>query len=240
VNIEKPGQTHDELITALRRADRQHGTKVGALCSGAWILARAGFLNGMKAAIHWDFHDAFTEAFPEVNLLRNVFVADERYVTASGGSATADLMLHLIEREHGYDLSVAVADQMVYNAVRDATAAQRVSLQSRAGMRNPHLATAIDKMRQHLDDPISPARIASDLGISTRQLERLFGKYLNTSPKKYFMEMRLDRARHLLLQTEMSVTEVAVACGFESPGHFARVYRTAYGVTPMMQRGRMA
>jgi transcriptional regulator GlxA family with amidase domain len=240
VNIEKPGQTHGELITALRRADRQHGTKVGALCSGAWILARAGFLNGMKAAIHWDFHDAFTEAFPEVNLLRNVFVADERYVTASGGSATADLMLHLIEREHGYDLSVAVADQMVYNAVRDATAAQRVSLQSRAGMRNPHLATAIDKMRQHLDDPISPARIASDLGISTRQLERLFGKYLNTSPKKYFMEMRLDRARHLLLQTEMSVTEVAVACGFESPGHFARVYRTAYGVTPMMQRGRMA
>jgi transcriptional regulator GlxA family with amidase domain len=155
VNIEKPGQTHDELITALRRADRQHGTKVGALCSGAWILARAGFLNGMKAAIHWDFHDAFTEAFPEVNLLRNVFVADEPYVTASGGSATADLMLHLIEREHGYDLSVAVADQMVYNAVRDATAAQRVSLQT---------APRIDKMRQHLDDPISPARIASDLG----------------------------------------------------------------------------
>ena len=149
-------------------------------------------------------------------------------------------MLHLIEREHGYDLSVAVADQMVYNAVRDASAGQRVSVQSRAGMRNPHLATAIDKMRMHIDDPISPSLIASDLGISTRQLERLFGKYLNTSPKKYFMEMRLDRARHLLLQTEMSVTEVAVACGFESPGHFARVYRTAYGVTPMMQRGRLA
>jgi transcriptional regulator GlxA family with amidase domain len=239
MNIERPDPSHDVLITALRRADRQQGAHIGALCSGAWILARAGFLNGIKTAIHWDYHDAFMESFPEVNLVRNVFVSDERHLTASGGSATADLMLHLIEREHGYDLSVAVADQMVYNAVRDATSAQRVSLQSRAGIRNPHLASAIEQMRGHIDDPVSPSKIAAGLGISTRQLERLFGKYLNTSPKKYFMEMRLERARHLLLQTEMSVTEIAMACGFESPGHFARVYRGAFGVTPIMQRGRL-
>lgn len=226
------------LVAALRR-ERARGTPIGALCSGAYILARAGFLDGMQVAIHWDYHDSFMEAFPEVNLVRNVFVADEKHVTASGGTATADLMLHLIERDHGYDLSVAVADQMVYNAVRNATAAQRVSLQSRNGMRNTHLAKAIQVMHDNLETPISPTIIAKDLGISTRQLERLFGKYLNSSPKKYFMEMRLERARHLLLQSEASITEVAMACGFDSPGHFSRVYRSAFGVTPMLQRDRM-
>lgn len=231
---------HSTLVTALRRTNRHGRAKIGALCSGAWILAKGGFLNGMAAAIHWEYHDAFMEEFPEVHLVRNVFVADMRHVTASGGTATADLMLHLIAQDHGMDLSVAVADQMVYNAVREATAAQKVSLQSRNGMRNRHMAAALELMKANIDDPIPPSRIARELGISTRQLERLFGKYLNTSPKKYYMEMRLDRARHLLVQTEMSVIDVAAACGFDTPGHFARVYRTAFGVTPMMQRGRLS
>lgn len=178
------------LLAALRR-EKARGVAVGALCSGAWVLAEAGFLDGMQAAIHWEYHDGFMEAFPEVNLVRSVFVADEKHVTASGGTATADLMLHLIECEHGYDLAVAVADQMVYNAVRNATAEQRVSLQSRNGMRNAHLARAIQMMNDHISDPVSPKVIADKIGISTRQLERLFGKYLNTSPKKYLMEVRL-------------------------------------------------
>ena len=227
------------LLAALRRA-RVQGAAVGALCSGAWVLAEAGFLDGMQAAIHWEYHDSFMEAFPEVNLVRSVFVADEKHMTASGGTATADLMLHLIEREHGYDLAVAVADQMVYNAVRNATAEQKVSLQSRNGMRNKHLAKAIQIMHDHINEPISASIIAEQIGISTRQLERLFGKYLNASPKKYFMEMRLERARNLLVQTEASVTEIALACGFESSGHFSRVYRAAFGVTPMLQRGKLS
>ncbi len=226
------------LLAALRRA-KVHGTPIGALCSGAWVLAEAGFLDGMQAAIHWEYHDAFMEAFPEVNLVRSVFVADEKHVTASGGTATADLMLHLIEREHGHDLSVAVADQMVYNAVRNATAEQRVSLQSRNGMRNAHLTKAIQIMSERIANPVSPSVIAEQIGISTRQLERLFGKYLNASPKKYFMELRLEKARNLLIQTESSVTDVAFACGFESAGHFSRVYRATYGVTPMLQRSRL-
>lgn len=226
------------LLAALRW-ERARGTPIGALCSGAWILAEAGFLDGMQAAIHWEYHDAFMEAFPEVNLVRSVFVADEKHITASGGTATADLMLHLIGQDHDEELAVAVADQMVYNAVRNASAKQRVSLQSRNGTRNAHLAKAIHIMRDCIATPISPSQIAEDLGISTRQLERLFGKYLNTSPKKYFMELRLERAQNLLLQTEASVTEVAMACGFESPGHFSRVYRSSFGVTPHGQKSKI-
>lgn len=227
------------LVKALRR-ERARGTRIGGLCSGAHILAKAGFLDGMRAAIHWEYHDSFSEQFPRVQLVRNVFVPDEKIITASGGTATADLMLHLIEQEHGYDLSVAVSDQMVYNAVRDASAAQRVSFQSRAGIRNKHLARAIEIMRSRIDDPISPSVIADELGITTRQIERLFGIYLSTSPKKYFMAMRLERARHLLLQSEAAVTEIAMACGFGTASHFSRSYRSAFGISPMMQRCRLS
>ena len=227
-----------ELLAVLRR-ERVRGAALGALCSGAYILARAGFLDALQCAIHWEFHDSFMEEFPEVNLVRSVFVANEKFITASGGTATADLMLHLIESAHGHDLAVAVADQMIYNAVRDATAEQRVSLQSRHGMRNPHMAKAIQKMNATLEAPVSPTSIAQEIGISTRQLERLFGKYLNCSPKKYYVEMRLERARNLLVQTDRSVTEIALACGFESPGHFSRVYRANFGVTPSAQQGKI-
>lgn len=228
------------LIASLRRMDRHGATRIGALCSGAYVLARAGFLDGRAAAIHWEYHDGMMASFPDVRLVRNVFVADERYITASGGTATADLMLHLIEADHGRALASAVADQMVYATVREASAEQKASLQARDGMRNAHLAGAITLMRDTLDDPLPAPAIAERQNISIRQLERLFGRYLNTTPMKYYMDLRLERARHLLLQTEMSAIDIALACGFESPGHFSRVYRTAFGVTPMAQRDRLS
>jgi AraC family transcriptional regulator, glycine betaine-responsive activator len=232
-------QDHRALVRVLRKEARTRTAHVGALCSGAWVLAEAGLLEGHRAAIHWDYHDAFAEAFPGVTLVRGVFVSDDTFVTASGGTATADLMLHLLEQDHGYDLSVAVADQMVYSTVRSESALQRISLQSRKGIRNEHLARAVEIMRTTLDAPVPPAAIAGRLGISVRQLERLFRDNLGLTPKQQYTEMRLERARSLLLQTEMSVTEVAVATGFESAGHFARVYRQAYGITPREQRARL-
>ncbi|MGP3698863.1 GlxA family transcriptional regulator [Rhodobacter sp. NSM] len=233
--IHVQNHTTPALLNFLRR-ERAAGMSIGAICSGAYVLARAGFLTGVKTAIHWEFHDLFGEEFPEVDLVRNVFVTDEKFVTASGGTAAADLMLHLIAREHGRDLSTAIADQMVYNAVREGTAAQRVSLQSRHGMRNAHLSRAIELMQEHVEEPLSPFVLAGRLGISTRQLERLFGKFLNTSPKRYMMEIRLTRARNLIVQTEQSVSEIAMACGFTSTSHFTKVFRSRYGVTPVAHR----
>lgn len=229
----------DRLKAAIRRA-RSHGVKLGALCSGAYVLAKMGLLDNLPAAIHWEFHDSFEEEFPDVALMRSVFVADAPIVSASGGSATADLMLHLIGETHGEDLSITVADQMVYTTVREGSARQRVSLQSRTGIRSPRLAEAIRIMRAAVEEPIPTTEIARQVGVSTRQLERLFGKYLQVSPKKYMLELRLERARSLLVQTEMSVVEVALACGFENSGHFSRVYRATYGVSPTHQRRRLS
>jgi len=231
--------TTPDLLAVIRR-ERARGHLAGALCSAAYCLAKTGVLDGVQAAIHWDFHDSFMEEFPDVILVRNVFVADDKYITASGGTATADLMIHLIERDHGHDLAVEVADMMLYNSVREPTAEQKLSLQSRHGIRNEHLTRAIKAMSENIEHPISPAEIAKDIGISTRQLERLFGRHLNCSPKKYYVDMRLQKARNLLLQTEKPVTEIAFLSGFASPAHFARVYRNQFGLSPIHQRGKIA
>lgn len=226
-----------EIVNFLRR-ERVHGTQIGGLCSGAFVLAQAGFLTDIRTALHWEYHDAFMERYPDVSLCRNVFVADEKHITASGGTATADLMLHLIERDHGTDLATAIADQMVYNTVRNADDKQRVSLQARHGMRNEKLIKAIKMMESELEFPISPSIIAAEIGISVRQLERLFGRFLNCSPSKYYMELRMTKAQRLLLQTEQSISDIGMACGFISVSHFSRVYRAHFGCSPTMKINR--
>lgn len=230
--------TKRPIISALRKA-RAAGSRLGALCSGTYALALAGMLRDMRVAVHWDYHDAFAEEFPDTELVRSVFVADQPIISASGGAATADLMLHLIATTHSADLATAVADQMVYNTVREGSAEQRVSLQARSGIRHPKLTQAIHLMQTSIERPQPISQIAAQVGLSSRQLERLFSKYLDTSPNRYMRHLRLERARHLLLQTEMSVIEIALACGFDNPGHFGRVYRSAYGVSPSQQRNRL-
>ncbi|MHA7775230.1 GlxA family transcriptional regulator [Roseibium sp. M-1] len=224
-----------EVLAFLRR-ERARGTQIGAICSGAYVLAKAGLLTDRRAAIHWSFHDSFEENFPEVELCKNVFVADETFVTASGGTAAADLMLHLIGEKHGTDLAVAIADMMVYSGVRPATARQQISLQARHGIRNPHIAEAIRLLNESAPYYLPTSEIARKIGISTRQLERLFQKHLKVSPKRFAIDQKLTRARNLLLQTEGSISEIALACGYESASHFIRTYHNRFGVTPHNQR----
>ncbi|MEP1573106.1 GlxA family transcriptional regulator [Roseibium album] len=224
-----------DVLSFIRR-ERSRGTLIGAICSGAFVLAKAGLLDGRRAAMHWAFHDSFQENFPDVELVRNVFVADETFVTASGGTAATDLMLHLIGETHGMDLAMAIADQMVYSGVRPAHATQQISVQARYGIRNPHIAEAIRLLNESAPYFMPTSEIARRIGISTRQLERLFQKHLKMSPKKYAINQKLTKARNLLLQTEQSISEIALACGYESPSHFIRTYQNRFGVTPHNQR----
>ena len=220
----------------LRRHARLGTGRIGAICCGAYVLAEAGLLQGRSCALHWGYHDAFMEDHPDVDLDPSVFVIDGRYVSSSGGTAATDLILRLIEDAHGADLSRRVAESLVYTSVRAEGEGQRFSANSRIGIRNHRLAKAVELIEAELDEPLRTADVAQRVGLSPRQLERLFGRYLNCSPKKYRMEMRLNRARELLRQTEMSVINVALACGFTSPSHFSKCYRTRFGSTPY-QRG---
>jgi AraC family transcriptional regulator, glycine betaine-responsive activator len=233
INVQRHAKP--ELLRYLR-GERARGIQIGAICSGAYVLAEAGFLDDRRAAVHWEFHDVFAERFPSVNLTKSVFVADEKFVTASGGAAVADLMLHMIARDHGRDLAASVADQMVYNAVRDGSATQKVSMRSRYGLRNSRVGEAIRLMEENIESPLSSAELARKLGISARQLERMFERYLNTTPKRYIMELRLHRARNLIVQSDQALTDIAMACGFVSTSHFSKVYRDHFGNTPGSQR----
>lgn len=224
------------VLTWLRREARK-GLALGALCTGAQALAEAGLLDGRRCTIHWENRDSFEEDFPEVALTQNIFVIDRDRYTAAGGAASTDLMLKLIARRHGAELANLVADQMIHTAIRSDKDAQRLSIPTRIGVRHPKLATVIHRMEEHIEDPVSPVTLAADVGLSTRQLERLFRRYLDRSPKRYYMELRLAKARNLLLQTDMSVINVALACGFTSPSHFSKCYRLLYQTTPYRERG---
>jgi transcriptional regulator GlxA family with amidase domain len=227
------------LISWLRREARK-GPVVGGLCTAAHTLAMAGLLDGKKATIHWENHDSFAEAFEDVKLTKSVFVVDGGRMTAAGGTASIDLMLKLIADDHGEDLANAVADQLIYSSIRTDQDTQRLSVPTRIGVRHPKLSTVIQMMEGHIEEPVSPAALAKDVGMSTRQLERLFRRYLNRSPKRYYMELRLQKARNLLMQTDMSVINVALACGFASPSHFSKCYRAHYETTPYRERGTRA
>lgn len=225
------------LLSFVRR-ERSRGRPIGALCSGAYVLAKAGLLDGVRTSIHWEYHDAFLEEFPDVALCRSVFVADDKYITAAGGAATADLMLHLIAEAHGSQLSSVVADQMLFSVVRESDSRQTASIPYRVGARSPHLIKAIDLMTKSIEEPRAMSSIAQEIGITTRHLERLFGRHFHCSPTKYFVDLRLQKARNLLAHTDLSITEIALASGFRSNSHFSRMYKTHFGDSPSTQRAR--
>ena len=224
------------VLTWLRKQSRR-GIAVGAVCTGAHILARAGLLDGKRCTIHWENQAAFSEEFPEAELCNLLYVTDEGTFTCAGGTAAADMMLHLIAEDHGPELSSLVADSLVHAPVRGDADEQRLSVPARIGVRHPKLVNIIQTMERNTEDPISPSDLARGVNMSTRQLERLFRRYLNRSPKRYYMELRLEKARNLLLQTDMSVINVALACGFTSPSHFSKCYRSHFNRTPYRERG---
>ena len=231
--------TTKKLIGWLRREARR-GLIIGGLCTAAYPMAKAGLLDEKKATIHWENQDSFAEEFLEVELTKTVFVCDGNRYTTAGGTSSIDLLLKIIADEHGEELANAVADQMIYSSIRTDQDTQRLSVPTRIGVRHPKLSKVIQMMEINIEEPISPSILAKDVGMSTRQLERLFRRYLDRSPKRYYMELRLQKARNLLMQTDMSVINVALACGFASPSHFSKCYRAHYDTTPYRERGSHA
>ncbi|MFO6463166.1 GlxA family transcriptional regulator [Jannaschia sp. KMU-145] len=234
--IDVASATTKRLVSWLRREARR-GVTIGGLCTASWTMAVAGLLDGKRATIHWENQDSFAEEFPEIELTKSIFTADGKRITTAGGTASVDLMLHIIAQDHGEGLAALVADQLIYSSIRTDQDTQRLSIPTRIGVRHPRLSQVIREMEQNIEEPISPSILAADVGMSTRQLERLFRRYLSRSPKKYYMELRLGKARNLLMQTDMSIINVALACGFTSPSHFSKCYRAHYGTTPYRERG---
>ena len=223
------------LLRFLRRfADRRVG--IGALCTGGYALARAGLLDGYRATIHWENLSALREEFPRVIISNQVFTIDRDRYTASGGIAPLDLMLHLIKGKMGARVAQLVAEQFIVDRARNDRDQQFVPLRAQLGASHDGLIKVAQLMEEHIERPMSLDKIAAAAGLSRRQIERLFKRHLDCVPKKYYLQMRLRRARELLVQTAMPIMDITAACGFQSPPHFSKCYRRQFGCPPSAER----
>jgi len=224
-----------QLINRLRHM-ASHGTAIGGLCTASHIMAKAGLLDGYDCTIHWENLTAFTEEFPDIEITSELFEIDRNRYTCAGGTAALDMMLNWISLFRGSKIAADVADEMLHHRIRDGHESQRMELRSRIGVAHPKLLAVVGLMEENLEEPLSCAGLAKQVGLSTRQLERLFRKYMDNAPTRYYLELRLKRARYLLRQTSLPILSIALAAGFVSASHFSKCYREFFKHTPSEER----
>jgi transcriptional regulator GlxA family with amidase domain len=224
-----------ETLALLRAAARRFRA-IGGVEAGSWLLARAGLLDGRAATTHWEDHEDFGARFPEVNLLPDRFVIDGRTFTSGGASPTFDLMLHLIRSRFGHPLALEVASVFIYDEAHTPNDAQPLVSLGRLAGYEPRVAAAIRLMEAHLDSPLTTAAVARRLGLSVRTLELLFKQALGIGPGTYYLRLRLQAARRLLLDTRFSMQVIAVRSGFGSHAAFSRTFRRHYALSPSAYR----
>jgi transcriptional regulator GlxA family with amidase domain len=224
-----------KTFAGLRRLSR-HGSQLGALCTGSYVLARAGLLDGYRCTIHWENLAGVSEDFPHIEVSSELFEFDRDRFTCSGGTAALDMLLHMIVRDHGQELALKVSEQFLHDRIRDPHDHQRMALRLRLGIRHPKLLQAVALMEANLEAPLALTELARHVGVTKRQIERLFRTHLGRTPMRYYTELRLNRARALIDQTSMPITAIGVACGFGSSSYFSKCYRAFFGNSPSRTR----
>ncbi|MBZ3917653.1 GlxA family transcriptional regulator [Streptomyces acidiscabies] len=212
------------------------GTRIVSICSGAFVLAAAGLLDGRPATTHWRMADTFRAWFPAVDLDPDVlFVDDGDMLTSAGAASGVDLCLHIVREDHGSELANQVARRCVVPAWRDGGQAQYIERpvpapgeQGTAAAR----AWALD----HLDEPLALTDLAHQARMSLRTFARRFNEETGTSPGRWLIRQRVDRARHLLETTDLPVDEVALSVGFGTGASLRQHLHTAVGVSPLAYR----
>ena len=219
----------------LRRLDND-GVTLGAIDTGSVVLAQAGLLDGYRLTLHWEALEAFKESYPALHVTQELFEIDRQRITCAGGTASIDLMLDLIAQAHGAELAIQVSEQFVLGRIRPRKDHQRMQVATRYGIHNKKLVQVIGEMEQHSEPPLSTSQLALGINVTRRQLERLFRLHLNDTPRNFYLGLRLEKARQLLRQTDLSVLDISIACGFESPSYFTRSYRARFSCAPRQDR----
>jgi len=233
IHVEK--NTNETILRWLRSLG-QTELAFGATDTGSYILAKAGLLDGCRCSIHWENMGALADLFPAIHVSRSVFTIDGNRYTCSGGTSPIDMMLYFIRRQCGAEISAGVAEQFVYERIRGSSDVQRIPLKHVVGTQSEKLVVAVELMEANIKEPISQEDIADYTGISRRQLQRLFQRYLLCTPSRYYLWIRLSRARELLHQTSMNLVEISSLTGFVSSSHFSKSYKEYYGHAPSVER----
>ncbi|RFP11213.1 MULTISPECIES: GlxA family transcriptional regulator [unclassified Duganella] len=210
----------------------------GGVGAGVLWLAAAGLMAGVRIALPWALY-ADTEGISERAILTpHLFELDGRHLSCCGGAASIDFSLTLIEHLFGATVQAGIKESLCIERVRSHEERQRVALQARFGALQPRLSEAVTLMETNIEEPLSTDDIANLVGLSRRQLERLFKQYLGSLPSRYYLELRLQRARQLLLETNHSIVQVGLMCGFSSGSHFSTAFGALFGNTPREERQR--
>jgi transcriptional regulator GlxA family with amidase domain len=214
----------------------RNGISLGATSTGSLLLAEAGVLEGKTCTVHWEERDQLTELYPDLNVSEELYEIDGNLMTCSGGLSGLDMILQLITIRHGESLAHQVAEHCIHPNIRPAHDKQRMKLQLRQHGSHPRLTQALELMREHIQPVLSCEQISDRVGLSTRQLERLFRQHLNSSPTNYYMSLRLEFARQQLKSTRLPIQTVAKKAGFTSTSYFSRCYKKQFGLTPREAR----
>jgi transcriptional regulator GlxA family with amidase domain len=229
-------RTADGGLAAWLRRQAARGTYLGGIGTGSHLVAAAGLLDGYRCTVHWEYLPAMRENFPRVEVSRELYVIDRDRITCAGGSAPLDLMLHFVGRSHGRDLAASISEELICDSMRSPQQLQPIPMQQRLATSHPKLLEAVGLMEANIEEPLDLDDLAAYVGLSRRQLERLSQVYLGCTPSRHYLELRLARARRLLVQTAMPIQEVALACGFVSAPHFSKCYRDFFGLPPSGDR----
>ena len=230
----------DAGVVALLRRMARDRVVLGGLCTGTYALVKSGLLDGYQCTIHWENMAGLREKYAHVQFLEELFVVDRDRITCTGGIAPIDMMLSLVHAQFGKILVAEISSQFILERVRDSDDRQYIPLAARLGGGRETLRMIAELMEANFEEPLSAAELAKLAGLSLRQIQRMFQETLGTTPTKYYTRLRLQRARNLLLQSSMSITQIAVACGFQSACHFSKAYRAVYGRPPRSERHKPA
>ncbi|PWW04058.1 AraC family transcriptional regulator with amidase-like domain [Hoeflea marina] len=225
------------VISRIFQAAKNARSTIGVE-SGAWMMARAGLLDGRNATTHWEDFEEFAAAFPLVNLRPDRYVTDGRYVTTSGASPTFDMMIDLVRRHAGLSTALDVASVFVYEAARGASDVQSVISFGPGNSHDPRVVKAIRAMEMCIDAPVTIAAIAKRISLSVRGLEQLFTREVGSTPGAYFLVLRLNAARRLVLDTSLRMTDIALRTGFSSEAAFSRAFKREFGAAPAHYRAQ--
>lgn len=235
--FEKPTVSEGRL-----RKFARHGVKMGAISGGVFPLARSGLLSGYTTSVHWCYEAAFAAEFPRLKATEDVIMIDRNRLTASGAAAAFDLSLLLIEESLGPDVATEVACWFQHPLVRGQGVTQRkpnFATESTHDMLPPIVRRAVDIFADHIEDPINISDVADQVGVSVRQLERMFHKTTGNTPGGYYKSLRMHKARQLLLYSKDSLTQIAIAVGYSNAPTLCKKYTDVFGLHPKEDRKKI-
>jgi len=232
----RPWSFNDKKTFGWLRLLSRRGVRIGGVSGGPYVLARAGIMEGRHMTIHWEHAPALSEEFPDLLLTRSRYIIDRDRLTCAGGIAALDMMHAIIADDHGKEFATEVSDWFLHRDIALSTSPQRASLTQRYGIHRQDIIYAIELMETNIATPLNRTAVAKRVGLSTRQIDRLFASLLGTSFADHYRSIRLARARNLLMQSALPITEVALACGFANASHFSRAYSAMFGTPPRRDR----